>query len=87
MHMYINFHTVLFYTVSSYTCTSTPILFIEAHLCSHTIQYLHVGVLLHGGQTGEVYPRGIPSVLVVVPLLLELTERSTTQSVGVKPRA
>lgn len=42
--------------------------------------YLHVGILLHGRETGEVDPGGVLSVAMVVSLLLQLTKRCSSES-------
>ena len=43
--------------------------------------HLHVGELLHGGEAGEVEPGDVFPVLVVIPLVLEVPEGRSPQSV------
>ena len=43
--------------------------------------HLHVGELLHGGEAGEVQPGDVLPVLVVIPLVLEVPEGRSPQSV------
>ena len=43
--------------------------------------HLHVGVLLHGGEAGEVEPGDVLPVLVVIPLVLDVPEGRSAQSV------
>lgn len=42
--------------------------------------HFHVGKLLHCRETGEIDPRGIVTMAMVVPLLLQPTERVSSKS-------
>lgn len=48
--------------------------------------YFHVGVFLHGGEPGQVEPRHVASVFVVITFILQVPERCSSESVELQSK-